>query len=81
MGKMECVAFSLPAHERRLSCNHSRPPAAAIMTTMMLNGGDEVGSWLGVGTVVFASGAFGAGDTMGGNTFGCSGGPIRLPTK
>ena len=49
-------ALLLPhAHERRLSNNHSRPPAATVDTTMMLHGDDDAGSSLGVVGAGFAS--------------------------
>ena len=56
VGKKRCrpgETLHLPrAHERRLSSNHSKPPAATVNTTMMLHGVDEIGSSLvGEGTL------------------------------
>jgi hypothetical protein len=46
-----------------LTNSHSRPVAAAINTTIMLHGVDEVGSSLAAVAVGFASGSFfGTGD-------------------
>ena len=56
------TALHLPhAHERRLSKSTKRPIAAAIPTTIMLHGVDEVGFSLGVDVFGLAWGAAGLG--------------------
>ena len=62
---LELAPTTLQAdHFRFFTSNHSRPVAATIKTTMMLQGVDEVGSSVGVGgadsgTLAFDPGAGG----------------------